>query len=67
MTDNNEEITVGDIVHVDCNNGQTTISHRAVVKHKACATGDSWQFKCLDTGDVIYCSEGITITKRACS
>ena len=66
MTDS---IEVGDIVHINCNNAMITISTKAEVLHKPCATGDSWQFKDISNnsllnGNIIYISEGITITKK---
>jgi len=57
------KIKIGDIVKVNCNNGMTTISHEAEVKYIPSATGDSWIFKCLQTGLIHYVSEGITVTK----
>ncbi len=54
----------GDIVKVDCNNAQITISFKAEILHIPVATGDSWRFKDIKTNNLIYCSEGITITKK---
>lgn len=60
-----ETIEVGDRVAVNVHNGQFTVAHRAEVLYKPCATGDSWHFKCMDTGAIHYVSEGCTITKQA--
>jgi len=57
-------IDVGDEVHVNFNNAQTTLCRRARVVYTPCAAGDSWVFADLETGDVHYVSEGCTITKR---
>lgn len=59
-----DTIEVGDIVAVNVHGGQHTISHRAEVLYKPCATGDSWHFKCTYTGAIHYVSEGCTITKQ---
>lgn len=61
----NDCIAIGDIVSVNINNAQMTLSHKAKVIYAPCATGDSWIFKDLDTGDLHYVSEGCTITKKA--
>ncbi len=52
-----------DIVTVNFNNVQYTLCKTARVLHIPSATGDSWQFKDLATGDIHYVSEGCTITK----
>lgn len=57
-------ISVGDTVSVSFHGGQCTISHRAKVLYMPCATGDSWRFEDLDTGDIHYVSEGCTVTKK---
>ena len=56
-------IEVGDIVSVNFNNAQYTLSPRAIVLKTPAATGDSWVFKDLKTKEVHYVSEGCTITK----
>ena len=58
------QIEKGDTVTVNFYNAQTTLCHSAEVIYKPCATGDSWIFKDLQTGDVHYVSEGCTITKK---
>jgi len=58
-----DKIKEGDLVHVDFNSSQLTLCRRAVVLKVPCATGDSWVFKELQTGEVYYVSEGCTITK----
>lgn len=58
------EIVVGDLVRVDFNGAQITLSHEAEVISKPVATGDSWVFRDLRTGKVHYVSEGCTITKE---
>lgn len=58
-------IEIGDTVRVDFNGAQLTLCFRAEVLHKPQATGESWQFRNLDTGAIHYVSEGCTITKSA--
>lgn len=58
-----DEINVGDNVHVDFNNAQYTLCSRAEVLHRPQATGDSWVFKDTVKGTIYYVSEGCTITK----
>lgn len=58
-------INVGDEVKVNFNNAQYTLSNRARVECMPCATGDSWVFTDLDTGEIHYVSEGCTITKES--
>lgn len=59
-----EKLEIGDIVKVDCNNAQITLAFKAEVLHIPGATGDSWRFLNLLTNELIYVSEGITITKQ---
>ena len=59
-----DEIEIGDTVRVAFNGAQFTLCDRAEVLYKPCATGDSWQFRNLDTGAIHYVSEGCTITKE---
>lgn len=55
-------IKKGDIVAVNFYGAQITLSHKAEVMYKPCATGDSWVFKDLETGIIHFVSEGCTIT-----
>lgn len=59
-----DSIEVGDVVVVNFNGAQITLCHEAEVKHRPMATGDSWIFRDLRTGEVHYVSEGCTVTKR---
>lgn len=62
-----DAIEVGDLVRVDINGAQTTVSHAATVLYIPQAAGDSWHFRCNETGDLIYVSESCTITRHATS
>lgn len=55
-------IKAGDFVHVDFNNAQITLCHKAEVLYVPTATGDSWVFKDCETNKIHYVSEGCTIT-----
>ena len=57
-----DRIEIGNIVRVDFNNAQFTLSSKAIVEYKPCATGDSWIFKDVDTDNIYYVSEGCTLT-----
>ncbi len=57
-------IKEGDKVIVNFNGAQITLCHEAEVLYVPCATGDSWHFRDLKTGELHYVSEGCTITKR---
>jgi hypothetical protein len=59
---NSNKIEEGDTVRVNFNSAQMTLCARAKVLHSPVATGDSWQFRDLDTGELHYVSEGCTIT-----
>ena len=65
MFDDNPEIKENDRVLVNFNNVQYTLCRKAKVLHVPCATGDSWQFEDLNTGDIHYVSEGCTVSKLA--
>lgn len=54
----------GDIVQVDFNNSEVTLSNSAEVIHMPQATGDCWIFKGLDTGFLYHVSEGCTISYK---
>lgn len=58
-----DRITVGDEVRVSFNNAQMTLSYRATVLYTPAATGDSWIFKDIESGELYYVSEGCTLTK----
>lgn len=60
----NDLLKVGDYVEVNFNNAQITLCHRAEILYIPVATGDSWHFKDLDTGQIHYVSEGCTITTK---
>ena len=51
-----------DIVSVDFNGAQLTLTHRAKVLYIPCAPGDSWIFRDTDTGRLFDVSEGCTVT-----
>jgi len=57
------KIIEGDIISVSFHSIQLTLIDHAEVLHIPNATGDSWQFKDTDTGDIYYISEGCTIRK----
>ena len=59
--DLNRRIGITDIVSVSCRN--ETIASKAMVLHAPNPNGDnSWTFHDLDTGEIYYISEGITVT-----
>jgi hypothetical protein len=57
------KIKEGDLVQVDFNLSQHTLSKEAEVLRIPCATGDSWIFRDMLTKTIYYVSEGCTITK----
>lgn len=57
------EIKIGDIVWVEFNNAQITLTKSAEVIHMPADIGDSWVFRAFDTGYIHYVSEGCTISK----
>ena len=63
-----DRIEVGDIVAVNINGSQMTVTHKAEVLSIPCAAGDSWIFKNIpnDLGmnnkTINYVSEGCTVT-----
>ena len=59
--DTSKLIEVGDLVSVNFNNSQYTLSSEAIVLRIPKGDGDSWGFECRITGDVYYVSEGCTI------
>ena len=59
-----DRIKHGDIVSVNCNAGQCTISHSADVLYMPCSPHESWIFRDRVDGAIIYVSEGCTVTKR---
>ena len=58
-----KQILPGDIVRVNFNNVMTNLCQRAEVISRPQATGESWIFEDLETGEIHYVSEGCTITK----
>jgi hypothetical protein len=58
----NERIERGDVVRVDFNGAQGTLSSRADVMYVPVSTGDSWIFRDQLTSEIHYVSEGCTIT-----
>ena len=58
-----DKLKIGDFVHVDFNNAQMTLCHRAEVKYIPSAIGDSWVFKDMETGQIHYVNEGCTVSK----
>ena len=59
----NDKIEEGDVVSVNFNNAQITLCASAIVLHRPCATGDSWEFKDNKDGTIYCVSEGCTIKK----
>ena len=59
-----DKIKTGDIVRVDFNGSQITLSFKAELLKIPIVTGDSWVFKDERTGFINYVSEGCTISKR---
>lgn len=55
-------IKSGDTVIVNFNNSQFTLCKEAKVLHVPTATGDSWQFEDMQTGEIHFVSEGCTVT-----
>jgi len=55
------QITEGDTVSVNVNSAQVTLSKKAIVLHTPDATGDSWYFEDVETGQTFCVSEGCTI------
>lgn len=59
-----QSLDIGSIVSVHFYSAQITLSHEAEVLYIPVATGDSWKFKDLRTGEIHYVSEGCTITLK---
>ena len=57
-----DRIEVNDIVCVNFNLAQNTLTHSARVLALPMATGDSWIFKDLNSELIHYVSEGCTVT-----
>lgn len=57
-----DAIEAGDIVIVSFNGAQYTFIHKAKVLYTPCATGDSWHFQDMMSGQIHYVSEGCTIS-----
>lgn len=61
-----KSIEKGDVVRVDFNGAQFTLSHKVKVLYTPQATGDSWRFLDCDNGSsngkLHYVSEGCTVT-----
>lgn len=64
MRSDDGQIKVGDVVSVNFNNAQVTLSRAATVIASPCAIGDSWIFRDNETGFIHHVSEGCTISKR---
>jgi hypothetical protein len=56
-------IMKGDTVSVNFHNAQFTLCRIAEVIYKPVATGDSWIFLDIETGQLHHVSEGCTISK----
>ena len=56
-------IKEGDMVTVEFNGAQVTLTPLAEVLATPCATGDSWVFREVASDTVYYVSEGCTIRK----
>ena len=56
------KIEIGDTVCVNFHAARYTLCNKAEVIGIPCATGDSWRFRDLETGEIHYVSEGITVT-----
>lgn len=59
---NKNQIENGDEVNVNMNAAAMTLISNAEVLHVPCAEGDSWHFKDLNHGNIIYTSERVTVT-----
>lgn len=57
-----EWLNEGDKVRVDFNGSQMTLCHEAEVRHVPQTTGDSWVFMNMRTQELLFVSEGCTIT-----
>lgn len=60
----NETIQIGDVVQVDFNGAQITLTREAEVLHMPGSPGDSWVFKARDTGMIYHVSEGCTVGRQ---
>jgi hypothetical protein len=56
-----DKIEVGDTVSVNCSAAQLSITRAAKVLRIPQGPGDSWGFRDLRTGDLLYVSEGCTV------
>lgn len=61
VSTDNKRLEPGDIVRVDINGAQITISQRARILARPYAVGDSWIFEDMASGQITYISEGCTI------
>jgi hypothetical protein len=57
-------IEPGDIVSVNFNASQMTLCSQAEVIYTPGEPGESWVFNDLNSGELIYCSEPITVARR---
>lgn len=57
-------IRENDIVSVYFTSIQYALVKRGIVHHVPCNVGDSWHIEDLNTGDIIYISEGCTVIKK---
>lgn len=56
------KIEIGDMVSVDFNGAQYSLTQKAKVLHIPCDVGDSWVFVCSQTGLTHHVSEGCTVS-----
>jgi hypothetical protein len=57
-----KNVDLGDIVSVNFNNAQYTLTNKARVIKIPYSTGDTWGFEDAENGKIHYVSEGCTIT-----
>ena len=57
-----DKIEVGDTVSVNFHGAQMTLCPLAKVLYLPAATGDSWHFRDVSTGEIHAISEGCTVT-----
>lgn len=59
-----DTIEEGDIVQVDFNGAQITLTCDAVVIQKPTNPGEGWVFEARDTGYTYHVTEGCTINRK---
>ena len=61
---NEDKIREGDIVSINFNNAQITLTNAAEILYAPYQMGESWVVRDLDTQQIHYISEGCTITVK---